>query len=167
MKRESDAVAPLEFCRAELAAPLHVTEVAEDWCRDLNALAGRVFARDRDALRRVETALSRSGDWYGLVSTIQSATQHYTNESFSIWGDACMQMVRRQAELVEALTSGSGAWRAFCFSPLQKLPGVEAPIGSFSAWLRACQDAIVHGAAPSPEGRATQPPVHQATGTGV
>ena len=103
MKRESDAVAPLEFCRAELAAPLHVTEVAEDWCRDLNALAGRVFARDRDALRRVETALSRSGDWYGLVSTIQSATQHYTNESFSIWGDACMQMVRRQAELVEGI----------------------------------------------------------------
>jgi hypothetical protein len=78
-----------------------------------------------------------------------------------------MQMARRQAELVEALTSGSGAWRAFCFSPLQKLPGVEAPIGSFGAWLQACQDAIVHGAAPSPEGRATQSPAHQATGTGA
>jgi len=167
MTRETDAVGPFEFCRAELAAPLHVTEVAEDWCRDLNTLAGRVIARDRDALRRVETALSQSGDWYGLVSTIQSATQHYTNESFSIWGDACMQMTRHQAELMEALTSGSGAWRAFCFSPVQKLPGVEAPIGSFSAWLRACQDAIVQGAAPSHEERVAQSPVRQATGTGV
>ena len=167
MKRESDAVAPLELCRAELAAPLHVTEVAEDWCRDLNTLAGRIFARDRDALRRVETALSRSGDGYGLISAIQSATRQYTNESFSIWGDACMQMMKRQAELLEALTSGFGAWRALGFSPLQKLPGIEAPIGSFSAWLRACQDAIVHGAAPSPEEHATQSPVHQATGTGV
>ncbi|ALL65279.1 hypothetical protein K788_0004529 [Paraburkholderia caribensis MBA4] len=167
MKRESDAVAPLELCRAELAAPLHVTEVAEDGCRDLNTLAGRLFARDRDALRRVETAQSRSGDGYGLISAIQSATRHYTSESVSIWGDACMQMARRQAELMEALTSGSGAWRAFCFSPLQKLPGVEAPIGSFSAWLQACQDPIVHGAAPSHEAHATQSPIHQATGTGV
>ncbi|CAN7729778.1 hypothetical protein [Paraburkholderia hospita] len=166
MKREPDAVAPFELCRTELAAPLHVTRVAEDWCRDLNALESRVIARDRDALCRVEAALSQSGDWYGLVNTIQSATRNYANESLSIWGDACMQTARRQAELMEAFTSASSAWRALCFAPLQKLPGIDAPMGSFSAWLRACQDAIVHGVESAHDECVAHSPAGQATGTG-
>lgn len=52
-------------------------------------------------------------------------------------------------------------------SPLQKLPGVEAPIGSFSAWLRPYLDAIVRGAAPSHDERVAQSPARQAAAAGA
>ncbi|WP_180731888.1 hypothetical protein [Paraburkholderia sp. PGU19] len=52
-------------------------------------------------------------------------------------------------------------------TPLQKLPGVEAPIASLSAWSRAYQDAIMRGAAPSHDERVTQSPARQAAGAGA
>ncbi|ACC70321.1 hypothetical protein PPMP20_32160 [Paraburkholderia phymatum] len=62
MKRLPDAAASLEMCRAELAEPIRLTELAEDWRRDLNALASRSVGRDRDAVRRIEAALTQSGE---------------------------------------------------------------------------------------------------------
>ncbi|MBN3752265.1 hypothetical protein G3N95_04890 [Paraburkholderia sp. Tr-20389] len=143
MNRLPDAAAPLEICRAELAEPIRLTELAEDWRRDLNALESRSIRRDRDAVRRIEAALAQSGDLYAFTSALQCAMQAYANETLSIWGDAALNTAQHQARLIDELTQLSGAWRVFCFAPLQKLPGADAPPGTFSAWLRACQDEML------------------------
>jgi hypothetical protein len=162
MNRLPDLAAPLEICRAELAEPIRLTELAEDWRRDLNALESRSIRRDRDAIRRVEAALAQSGDAYAFTSALQAAMQAYANETLSMWGDAALNTAQRQAELIVALTHLSGAWRMFWFAPLQKLPGADAPPGSFSAWLRACQDEMLSVVRSIPTQSRT--PAHTATG---
>jgi hypothetical protein len=144
-----DLAAPLEICRTELAEPIRLTELAEDWRRDLNALESRSIRRDRDAIRRVEAALAQSNDTYAFTSALQSAMQAYANETLSIWGDVALSTAQHQADLIDELTRLSGAWRMFWFAPLQKLPGADAPLGSFSAWLRACQDEMLSVFRPS------------------
>ncbi|BCG04836.1 hypothetical protein PPGU19_094040 (plasmid) [Paraburkholderia sp. PGU19] len=143
MNRLPDAAAPIEICRAELAEPIRLAELVEDWRRDLNALESRVIRRDRDALHRIEAALTQSGDVYAFTSALQCTMQAYANETFSIWGDAALNAAQHQAGLIDELTHLSSAWRLFWFAPLQKLPGADAPFGSFSAWLRACQDEML------------------------
>ncbi|MEM5343610.1 hypothetical protein [Paraburkholderia azotifigens] len=162
MNRLPDFAAPLEICQAELAEPIRLTELAEDWRRDLNALESRSIRRDRDAIRRVEAALAQSGDSYAFTSALQAAMRAYANETLSIWGDAALNTAQRQAELIDELTRLSGAWRLFWFAPLQKLPGAEAPLGSFSAWLRACQDEMLSVVRSTPTQSRT--PAHTAMG---
>jgi hypothetical protein len=143
MDQKADPIAPFELCKAELEAPVRLTRLAEDWRRDLNALEGRRIRRDRDAVRSVEAALAQPGDWYGFTCTLQSVIQDYANETLSIWGDAWSQTTQHEADLMGELTRGFSTWRAFWFAPLQKLPGIDSPVGSLSAWLSACQEGML------------------------
>ncbi|MBP0593412.1 hypothetical protein J8I87_27690 [Paraburkholderia sp. LEh10] len=62
---------------------------------------------------------------------------------FLFWGDAALNTAQHQAELIDELTHLFSAWRIFWFASLQKLPGADAPLDSFSAWLRACRDEMM------------------------
>jgi hypothetical protein len=121
-----------------------LTRLAEDWRRDLNALDARRIKRDRDAMQRLEAALSRSGDLYGFTTAVQAASQDYANETLAIWGEGISLTAQRQAEWIAELDGVFGTWRMLWHAPLQRLPGIDPPAGSFSAWLRACQDAVQH-----------------------
>ncbi|OUL95666.1 hypothetical protein [Paraburkholderia hospita] len=142
MNREP--IAPFELCRAELTGPVRLTRLAEDWRRDLNALDGRRIKRDRDAMRRLEAALTQSDDLCRFTAAVQAASQDYTNETLAIWGEGISLTAQHQAEWLAELDGVFGAWRMLWHAPLQKLPGIDAPVGSFSAWLRACQDTVRH-----------------------
>jgi hypothetical protein len=158
MNRLPDPVAPLEICRAELTEPIRLTELAEDWRRDLNALESRSIRRDREAVRRIDAALAQSGNSYAFTFALQAAIQAYVNETLSICGDAALNAAQHQAALIDELMHLSSAWRMFWFAPLQKLPGADAPLGSFSAWLRACQDemlSVVHSQGTQPSAPAS------------
>jgi hypothetical protein len=142
MNREPNA--PFELCRAELTAPVRLSRLAEDWRRDLNTLEAHRIRRDRDAMQRIEAALTGSGDWFGFASAVQAATHDYANESLAIWGEAISLTAQHQGEWLAELDSVFGAWRTLWHAPLQKLPGIEPAVGSFSGWMRTWQDAMPH-----------------------
>lgn len=142
MNREPNA--PFELCRAELTAPVRLSRLAEDWRRDLNTLEAHRIRRDRDAMQRIEAALTQTGDWFGFSSAVQTATHDYANESLAIWGEAISLTAQHQGEWLAELDSVFGTWRTLLQAPLQKLPGIEPPVGSFSGWMRAWQNAMPH-----------------------
>lgn len=85
---------------------LRMAALTRDWQHEWHALAGRRIERDRDAVRRLQQALTVTTEWSAFGEAARQAMRDYTIATVAIWQDATELCMRGQFE-------SASAWRTW------------------------------------------------------